>query len=175
MEANKEEALKAIENAEKRFAQRDFAGAKSYAVKAKTLCPGLEGISQMVATFEVYIASEVTHNGEVDYYSILGLKPSVNTQVVKRQYKKLAVLFHPDKNRCVEADKAFKLVSEAWTWLSDSAMHNSYDIRRNAQFGGIIQKSMSFVHQHLMAGLIPSGHFAPSCKNCCGTFVAVET
>ncbi|KAE9614684.1 hypothetical protein Lalb_Chr04g0247531 [Lupinus albus] len=51
METNKEEALKAIENGEKLFGQRDFA------VKAKTLCPGLEGISQMMATFEVYIAA----------------------------------------------------------------------------------------------------------------------
>ncbi|KAK7267543.1 hypothetical protein RIF29_20219 [Crotalaria pallida] len=94
----KKEALKAIENAEKRFAQRDFAGAKSYGVKAKILCPGLEGISQMVATLEVYIASKVTHNGELDYYCILGLKPSADTQTVKRQYKKLAVLLHLDKN-----------------------------------------------------------------------------
>ncbi|KAK7277025.1 hypothetical protein RIF29_18174 [Crotalaria pallida] len=202
MEANKEEALKAIENAEKRFAQRDFAGAKSYAVKAKTLCPGLEGISQMLATFEVYIASEVTHNGELDYYSILGLKPSADAQAVKRQYKKLAVLLHPDKNKCVGADGAFKLVSEAWTWLSDSAMRSSYDSKRNAQFGGINQKNLSSVHATGYSKCSNSStshgrldtfwtictsckvqyeylrkyvNKKLSCKNCRGTFVAVET
>ncbi|XP_019461402.1 PREDICTED: uncharacterized protein LOC109360763 isoform X2 [Lupinus angustifolius] len=202
MEANKEEALKAIENAEKRFALRDFAGAKSYALKAKTLCPGLEGISQMVATFEVYIASEVTHDGELDYYSILGLKPSADTQAVKRQYKKLAVLLHPDKNKCVGADGAFKLVSEAWTWLSDSAMHSSYNIKRSAQFGGINHKNMSSVHAtgYNKCSNSSTSHGSLdtfwtictsckvqyeylrkyvnkklSCKNCRATFVAVET
>ncbi|KAF7831903.1 Chaperone protein DnaJ [Senna tora] len=146
MEANKEEALRAIENAEKRFALRDFAGAKSYALKAKTICPGLEGIPQMVATFQVYVASEVRYNGELDYYSILGIKPSADKETVKKQYKKLAVLLHPDKNKCVGADGAFKLVSEAWNWLSDSSMRSSYDLKRNAQLAaGINQANLSSV------------------------------
>lgn len=196
MEANKEEAFKAIEVAEKRFAQRDFAGARNYAVKARTLCPDLEGISQMVATFEVYVASEVIHNGELDYYSILGLKPSADKEAVKRQYKKLAVLLHPDKNKCMGADGAFKLVSEAWTWLSDSAMRSSYDLKRNGQ------TNYSSVHA---TGYNKCSNLATSrsgldtfwtictsckvqyeylrkyvnkklsCKNCRGTFIAVET
>ncbi|CBI28426.3 unnamed protein product, partial [Vitis vinifera] len=73
MELKKEEALRAKENAEKQFAEKNFAGAKNFALKAQSVCPDLEGISQMVATFEVYIASEVKVNGETDYYSILGL------------------------------------------------------------------------------------------------------
>ncbi|KAL9316799.1 hypothetical protein ACSQ67_017800 [Phaseolus vulgaris] len=203
MEANKEEALKAVEIAEKRFAVRDFAGAKNYAVKAKTLCPGLEGISQMVATFEVYIASEVKHNGELDYYSILGLKPFADKEAVKKQYKKLAVLLHPDKNKCVGADEAFKLVSEAWTWLSDSAMRSSYDLKRNAQLAGTNQMNLSpatgAAGYNKCSNLSsPRGGLDTfwtictsckvqyeylrkyvnkklSCKNCRGTFVAVET
>nr|KYP73532.1 Chaperone protein dnaJ 49 [Cajanus cajan] len=179
MEANREEALKAIEIAEKRFAVRDFAGAKNYAVKAKTLCPGLEGISQMVATFDVYIASEVKHNGELDYYSILGLKPFADKEAVKKQYKKLAVLLHPDKNKCVGADEAFKLVSEAWTWLSDSAMRSSYDLKRNAQLGShgrldtfwTICTSCKVQYEYLRKYV----NKRLSCKNCRGTFVAVET
>ena len=63
MEANIEEALRAKEIAEKRFTEKDFASVKIYALKAKTLCPRLEGISYMVATFEVYIASEVIISG----------------------------------------------------------------------------------------------------------------
>ena len=205
MEANKEEALKAIEIAEKRFALRDFAGAKNYAVKAKTLCPGLEGISQMVATFEVYVASEVKHNGDLDYYSILGLKPFADKEAVKKQYKKLAVLLHPDKNKCVGADEAFKLISEAWTWLSDSAMRSSYDLKRNVQLGGTNQTNLSPAHATGAAGYNKCSNLSTpcggldtfwtictsckvqyeylrkyvnkrlSCKNCRGTFVAVET
>ncbi|KAI5420927.1 hypothetical protein KIW84_044682 [Lathyrus oleraceus] len=55
---------------------------------------------------------------------------------VKRKYKKLAVLHHPDKNKCVGADGAFKFVSEAWTCL-DNAMRSSYDLKRN--FSSIVQ------------------------------------
>lgn len=147
MEASKEEALKAKEIAEKRFAEKDFAGAKNYAVKAKTLYPGLEGISQMVATFEVYVASEVKFNGEADYYSILGLKPFADKDAVKKQYRKMAVLLHPDKNKCVGADGAFKLVSEAWNSLSDNSKRSSHDLQRNKQSASMANHSnLSSVH-----------------------------
>lgn len=147
MEANIEEALKAKEIAEKRFVEKDFAGAKNYAVKAKSLYPGLEGISQMVTTFEVYIASEAKCNGELDYYSILGLKPFADKDAVKKQYKKMAVLLHPDKNKCVGADGAFRLVSEAWTLLSDSSKRSTYDLKRNKQLtSGVNQNNLSSVH-----------------------------
>lgn len=147
MEVNKEEALKAKEIAEKRFAEKDFAAAKSYALKAKKLWPELDGISQMVATFDIYVASAVHFNGEVDYYSILGLKPTADKYAVKRQYRKLAVLLHPDKNKCVGADGAFKLVSEAWTLLSDNAKRGSYDLKRNQHSASLVsQPSLSSVH-----------------------------
>jgi hypothetical protein len=189
MEAKKEEALKAIANAEKRFAHRDFVGAKSYALKAKTLCPGLEGISQLVATFEVYIASQVTCNGELDWYSIMGLKPSTNIEAVKKRYKKMAGLLHPDNNKCVGADGAFHLVSEAWSRLS-----GSYDLKRNAQSGaghGLHHKGLSSVHasggnQDTFWTICTSCKVQYeylrkyinkklSCKNCRGVFIAVET
>ncbi|KAJ4730204.1 DnaJ domain containing protein [Melia azedarach] len=206
MEANIEEALKAKEIAEKRFLEKDFAGAKNYALKAKTLCPGLEGIAQMVATFEVYFASEIKCNGEIDYYSVLGLKPSANKEAVKKQYRKMAVLLHPDKNKCVGADGAFKLVSEAWTLLSDSGKRSSYDLKRNKQVtSGVVQTNLSSVYASGVTGFnnCPNSSISHtrldtfwtvctsckvqyeylrkyvnkrlSCKNCRGTFIAVET
>uniref|UniRef100_A0A2P2LK42 J domain-containing protein n=1 Tax=Rhizophora mucronata TaxID=61149 RepID=A0A2P2LK42_RHIMU len=205
MEANVEEALKAKEIAERRFTEKDFASAKNYALKAKGLCPGLEGISQMVATFEVYIASEIKCNGGIDYYSVLGLKPSADRDAVKRQYKKLAVLLHPDKNKTVGADGAFKLVSEAWTMLSDSLKRRSHDLKRNKQLDSCaVQKNLSSVHSAGVAAYnncsnLPTSHGLDSfwtvctsckvqyeylrkyvnkrlsCKNCRGTFIATET
>lgn len=204
MEANKKEALKAKETAEKRFAQRDFAGAKNYAVKAKTLYPGLEGISQMVATFEVYVASEVKFNGEADYYSILGLKPFADKDAVKKQYRKMAVLLHPDKNKCVGADGAFKLVSEAWNLLSDGTRRSSYDLQRNKQSASVVnQTNLSSVHASGVTSFNNCSNSSHgrldtfwtvctsckvqyeylrkyvnkrlSCKNCRGIFIAVET
>ncbi|KAI4363751.1 hypothetical protein MLD38_019926 [Melastoma candidum] len=205
MDTVKEEALKAKEIAEKRFAEKDFAGAKNYALKAKSLWPGLDGISQMVATFDVYVASAARFNGEVDYYSILGLKPTADKFAVKRQYRKLAVLLHPDKNKSVGADGAFKLVSEAWTLLSDSAKRGSFDFNRiQSSTSMASQTNLSSVHMTGFTGHCNSHPPALqarldtfwtvctsckvqyeylrkyvnkrlSCKNCRGVFIAVET
>lgn len=166
MEANKEEALKAKEIAEKRFFEKKFTDARNYALKAKTLFPGLEGISQMVATFEVYIASEDKFNGEVDYYSILGLKPFADKDAVKKQYRKMAVLLHPDKNKCVGADGAFKLVSEAWTLLSDNARKRSYDHQRNKQQSTTVvnQTNVSSVHAGGVTGFNNCSNSAPRAR-----------
>ncbi|KVI10609.1 uncharacterized protein LOC112508138 [Cynara cardunculus var. scolymus] len=141
MESNIEEALRAKESAEKLFAIKDFTGAKQYALKAQAVCPQLEGISQMVATFEIYAATETKINGEIDLYSVLGLGPSADKSVLKKQYKKMAVLLHPDKNKTKGADEAFKLVSEAWSVLSDSTKRNSYDIRRNKHLSATVAQS----------------------------------
>lgn len=161
MEVKKEEAFRAKENAEKQFAEKNFAGAKNYALKAQSVYPDLEGISQMVATFEVYIASEVKVNGETDYYSILGLLPTADKATVKKQYRKLAVLLHPDKNKTVGADGAFKLVSEAWTLLSDSAKRSSYDLRRSQLLSaGVVQRSSASAHTAGFAGFDNCSHSA---------------
>ncbi|CAN1196672.1 Chaperone protein DnaJ [Linum perenne] len=204
MEANIAEAIRAKEIAERRFAERDFVSAKSYALKAKSLCPGLEGVSQMVSTFEVYMASEVRSNGEIDYYSVLGLKPTADRDVVKKQYKKMAKVLHPDKNNTVGADGAFKLVSEAWTMLSDSLKRSPYDRHKQYAPAGVAQTNSSSMHASGVAGYTNCSSSSAShgldtfwtvctsckvqyeylrkyvnkrlsCKNCRGTFIAVET
>lgn len=191
-----EDALRAKAIAEKQFLERDFIGARSYALKAQKLCPELEGISQMVATFGVYVASEAKVNGEVDFYSILGLDPSADKSKVKKQYKKMVVLLHPDKNRTVGADGAFKLVSEACTFLSDTVKRNSYDQRRNLYAGycsagaAAYDNSPKYPASHSRTDtfwtVCTSCHVQYeylrkyvnkrlSCKNCRGVFIAAET
>ncbi|XP_059662874.1 uncharacterized protein LOC132308711 [Cornus florida] len=202
MEPNKEEALQAKENAEKLFAKRDFVGAKNFALKARMLYPELEGISCMLATFEVYIASLVKINGKIDLYSILGLEPAANKATLKKQYKKMAVLLNPDKNKTVGADGAFKLVSEAWTLLCDG----NKELKRNKKLSsGAVHKNLSSVHTGGVTGFNNCANSSVSharldtfwtvctscqvqyeylrkyqnkrlsCKNCRGIFIAVET
>ncbi|XP_051114691.1 uncharacterized protein LOC127240200 [Andrographis paniculata] len=194
MESKMEEALRAKSMAEKQFSEKDFISAKNYALKAQMMCPELEGISQMVATFGVYVASEAKINGEYDFYSILGVDPTAEKPKLKKQYKKMAVMLHPDKNRTVGADGAFRLVSEAWTQLSDGAKRSSYDQRRslfagyNSGISGYDNSSKFPTHSRLDTfwTVCTSCHVQYeylrkyvnkrlSCKNCRGVFVAVET
>ncbi|KAL8506930.1 hypothetical protein ACS0TY_017716 [Phlomoides rotata] len=195
MGSNIDEALRAKAIAEKKFLERDYVGAKNSALKAQMLCPELEGITQMVATFGVYIASEAKINGELDFYSVLGLDPSVEKSKLKKQYKKLAVLLHPDKNRTIGAEGAFRLVSDAWLLLSDSVKRSSYDQRRNSYAGytagiGGHDNCSKFSASHSRLDtfwtVCTSCHVQYeylrkyvnkrlSCKNCRGVFIAVET
>ncbi|XP_022888199.1 uncharacterized protein LOC111403811 [Olea europaea var. sylvestris] len=104
MESNLEEALRFKANAEKKFAERNSVCARNYALKAQMSCSELEGVSQMVATFGVYIASEAKINGEFDFYSILGMDPYIDKSKLKKRYKKMAMLLHLDKNKTMGAN-----------------------------------------------------------------------
>ncbi|KMZ66099.1 Chaperone protein dnaJ [Zostera marina] len=131
MECNKDEALRAKEVAENKFKAMDIIGAKKFALKAQNLYPALEGISQMITTLDVHLcaASEIM-NGEKDWYGILVVNASADDEMVRKQYRKLALILHPDKNKSVGAEAAFKFVSEAWSVLSDRARRTAYDQKR---------------------------------------------
>lgn len=127
MECNRDEALRAKEIAERRVSEKDFVGAKKFALKAQNLFPSLEGISQMMTILDVYLASEAKINGEKNLYAILHVNASADEEAVKKQYRKLALLLHPDKNKSIGAEGAFQLVSEAWNVLSDRSKKMVYD------------------------------------------------
>ncbi|XP_057949600.1 uncharacterized protein LOC131144765 [Malania oleifera] len=133
MECNKDEASRAKEIAEKKFTAKDIAGAKKFALKAQNLYPGLDGLPQMLATLDVYISAENKINGEADWYGILGVNPHADDDTVRKQYRKLALMLHPDKNKSLGADGAFKLISEAWSLLSDKAKRIAYDQKRKVK------------------------------------------
>ncbi|CAI9775066.1 unnamed protein product [Fraxinus pennsylvanica] len=138
MECNRDEALRAKTIAEDKLEEKDFAGARKFALKARILYPGLEGIAQLLTTLDVCISSENKTNGEVDWYGVLGVNPSCDDETIRKQYRKLALLLHPDKNNIVGADRAFKLLSEAWSLLSDTAKRFAYNQRRGCR--GVQQK-----------------------------------
>lgn len=52
---------------------------------------------------------------------------------IKRQYRKLALLLHPDKNKSLGAEAAFKLIGEAFGVLSDKVKRAVHDMRRGAK------------------------------------------
>ncbi len=62
-----------------------------------------------------------------DYYEVLGVSKNSGQDEIKSQYRKLALKFHPDKNKSPDAAEHFKEISEAYAVLSDSEKRNLYD------------------------------------------------
>ncbi|XP_076904912.1 uncharacterized protein LOC143560506 [Bidens hawaiensis] len=130
MECNRDEAKRAQEIAEEKFSRKDVMGAKKFALKAQSLYPGLDGISQFIAILDVYVAAENKINGEMDLYGILGLSPLADDDTMKRHYKKLALSLHPDKNKSIGAEGAFQFVSQGMAILSYKEKRSIYDLKR---------------------------------------------
>jgi hypothetical protein len=64
-----------------------------------------------------------------DYYQILQINPTATNAEIKAAYRKLAKLFHPDKNP--ESEEKFKIIKEAYETLIDSTRRHKYDLKRN--------------------------------------------
>ena len=63
-----------------------------------------------------------------DYYKILGVDKKASQDEIKKAYRKLAVKYHPDKNKDNKAaEEQFKLVNEANDVLSDPEKRKKYD------------------------------------------------
>ena len=62
-----------------------------------------------------------------DYYEVLGVQKNASQDEIKSQYRKLALKFHPDRNKSPDAPEYFKEVSEAYAVLSDLEKRKIYD------------------------------------------------
>ncbi|KAJ5131367.1 uncharacterized protein N7515_007406 [Penicillium bovifimosum] len=67
-----------------------------------------------------------------DYYADLGLQPSAEPEEIKKQFRKLALKFHPDRNpgREVEFIAKFQAIQAANEILSDPTLRLKYDTDR---------------------------------------------
>ncbi|MFC1653625.1 DnaJ C-terminal domain-containing protein [Patescibacteria group bacterium] len=65
-----------------------------------------------------------------DYYDVLGVSKTSTKEEIKKAYRKLALKFHPDKNKEKNAEAKFKEINEAYEILSNDQKKQTYD-----QFG----------------------------------------
>eukprot|EP00212_Chloropicon_laureae_P001235 CAMPEP_0198458024 /NCGR_PEP_ID=MMETSP1453-20131121/33275_1 /TAXON_ID=1461543 ORGANISM="Unidentified sp., Strain RCC701" /NCGR_SAMPLE_ID=MMETSP1453 /ASSEMBLY_ACC=CAM_ASM_001118 /LENGTH=122 /DNA_ID=CAMNT_0044182825 /DNA_START=79 /DNA_END=443 /DNA_ORIENTATION=- len=64
-----------------------------------------------------------------DFYSLLGVPRDAPESVIKKQFRKLALKYHPDKNPGdKEAEGKFQEISKAYDVLSDPEKRRKYDL-----------------------------------------------
>ena len=64
-----------------------------------------------------------------DYYSTLGVTKNATDKFIKQAYYKMAMKFHPDKNKGKTTEK-FKEIAAAYEVLGDKHKKHSYDSAR---------------------------------------------
>ncbi len=62
-----------------------------------------------------------------DYYQVLGVAKDATEEQIKKAYRKMALKYHPDKNKSPGAEEKFKEVAEAYEVLSDPKKKEIYD------------------------------------------------
>ena len=78
------------------------------------------------------------NNKDETFYDVLGLDDKCTAEDIKKAYRKLSFMHHPDKNgNSQESTEKFQKISEAFSILSDPNERVKYDANRNNPFANI--------------------------------------
>ena len=70
-----------------------------------------------------------------DYYEILGVDKNASQEEIKKEFRKLSLKYHPDKNPGnIEASEKFKTINEAYQTIGDETERRKYDMTRENPF-----------------------------------------
>jgi len=78
-----------------------------------------------------------------NYYDILGVDKKADSSDIKKAYRRLAIQYHPDKNKSPGAEDKFKEISQAYEVLGDPEKRRNYD-RYGANVGTGMNTGFSF-------------------------------
>jgi DnaJ-class molecular chaperone len=97
-----------------------------------------------------------------NFYNILEINENAGADEIKKSYRKLSMMYHPDKNKNnPEATAKFQKISEAYETLGDAEKKKGYDAMRNNPFVKMMgtpgQNPMEDLFANLFGG-IPFGH-----------------
>ncbi len=71
-----------------------------------------------------------------DYYEVLGVSKNASKDEIKKAFRKLAMKYHPDRNKDTGAEEKFKEINEAYEVLSDENKKQQYDQFGHSSFNG---------------------------------------
>jgi molecular chaperone DnaJ len=71
-----------------------------------------------------------------DYYEVLGVPRDADAKAIKDAFRKLALQYHPDRNKAPDAEARFKEIAAAYAILSDPKKRAQYDSRGFAGVAG---------------------------------------
>ena len=86
-----------------------------------------------------------------DYYEILGVDTKSNPDEIKKAYRKLSLIHHPDRNG---DPKEFKKINEAYQTLRSPEKKKMYDMQKNNPlFGGLSSNPEDFLNMMFGGGI----------------------
>ncbi|HEX8923396.1 MAG TPA: DnaJ domain-containing protein, partial [Patescibacteria group bacterium] len=69
-----------------------------------------------------------------DFYEVLGISKNATKEEIKKAYRRMALEWHPDRNKSADAEEKFKEINEAYEVLSNDDKKKAYDQFGHAAF-----------------------------------------
>ena len=121
-----------------------------------------------------------------DYYNLLNINRTATQKEIKKAYRKLAVIWHPDKNKSPEAESKFKEINEAYAVLNDAnkklkddrfgkaginPTNNKNPNKKKRKKGPPLKSNLVITYAEMMCGLTKKLEIkrAVKCSKCIGS------
>lgn len=172
-----------LDIAAKLLSARDLVGAKRFADLALESSSFLadDRADQILAVVDVLLAAQKRQNNSnlLDCYSILQIPSNhFDESLLKRNFRRLSLLLHPDRNRFAGSEAAFRVLNEAYSFLSDPLKRSEFDANFKSSNAHLGQETSFWTlcqfccHVHLYAHEYLNKLL--KCQNCKKGFNATE-